>query len=198
MFFKQNQLYMILQNNPHLKIERLLGGVKPRCTKLDRNFFLWLFNVFFVDFRLAEYIYLFTLFLPSFFDPPDKIAQSWAPRSWAPSMLPPSLDKEACFQTKDFFEKKTNQTDRMCEQSGQRERENLGQGRLRKDLEEVEDGSCSGIKMLWHVQLREIFYYLSPWQRFGQSTMHVYVCLLPNFLLLLVFNCNSDCFNQPR
>ena len=50
---------MILQNNPHLKIERLLGGVKPRCTKLDRNFFLWLFNVFFVDFRLAEYIYIF-------------------------------------------------------------------------------------------------------------------------------------------
>ena len=35
MFFKQNQLYMILQSNPHLKIERLLGGVKPRCTKLD-------------------------------------------------------------------------------------------------------------------------------------------------------------------
>ena len=81
MFFKQNQLYMILQNNPHLKIERLLGGVKPRCTKLDRNFFLRLFNVFFVDFRLAEYIYLFTLFLTSFFDPPDKIAQSWAQRS---------------------------------------------------------------------------------------------------------------------
>ena len=50
---------MILQNNPHLKIERLLGGVKPRCTKLDWNFFLWLFNVFFVDFRLAEYIYIF-------------------------------------------------------------------------------------------------------------------------------------------
>ena len=164
MFFKQNQLYMILQNNPHLKIERLLGGVKPRCTKLDRNFFLRLFNVFFVDFRLAEYIYLFTLFSPSFFDPPDKIAQSWAPRSWAPSMLPPSLDKEACFRTKDFFEKKANQTDRMCEQSGQRERGNLGQGRLRKDLEEVEDGSCSGIKMLmWHVQLREIFYHLGPW-----------------------------------
>ena len=62
MFFKQNQLYMILQSNPHLKIERLLGGVKPRCTKLDRNFFLRLFNVFFVDFRLAEYIYFFTLF----------------------------------------------------------------------------------------------------------------------------------------
>ena len=59
MFFKQNQLYMILQNNPHLKIERLLGGVKPRCTKLDRNFFLRLFNVFFVDFRLAEYIYIY-------------------------------------------------------------------------------------------------------------------------------------------
>ena len=78
-------------------------------------------------------------------------------------MLPPSLDKEACFQTKDFFEKKANQTDRMCEQSGQRERGNLGQGRLQKDLEEVEDGSCSGIKMLmWHVQLRKIFYYLRP------------------------------------
>ena len=67
MFFKQNQLYTILQSNPHLKIERLLGGVKPRCTKLDRNFFLRLFNVFFVDFRLVEYIYICLPFFTLFF-----------------------------------------------------------------------------------------------------------------------------------
>ena len=108
MFFKQNQLYMILQNNPHLKIERLLGGVKPRCTKLDRNFFLWLFNVFFVDFRLAEYIciYFFTRFHPLFLTHLTKLLKAGRREAEHPQCCRLPWTRKLAFGKKIFLKRK--------------------------------------------------------------------------------------------